>query len=109
MNLDEVKALVLKGESERVEFKRSSGQRTTAAKTVCAMLNGLGGYVIFGVTDKGEIAGQQVSSNTMEDLANELRRIEPPAFPDIETIPLKEDRAVIVVSIPPGRWRPIHL
>jgi len=85
VNLDDVKALVRKGESERVEFKRSTGQRTAAAKTVCAMLNGLGGFVIFGVTDRDDIM---------------LRRIEPPAFPDIETIPLKENRSVIVISSP---------
>ena len=102
MNLDDVKALVRKGESERVEFKRSTGQRTAAAKTVCAMLNGLGGFVIFGVTDRDDIIGQQVSTRTLEGLASELRRIEPPAFPDIETIPLKENRSVIVISSPGG-------
>jgi len=102
VNLDDVKALVRKGESERVEFKRSTGQRTAAAKTVCAMLNGLGGFVIFGVTDRDDIIGQQVSTRTLEGLASELRRIEPPAFPDIETIPLKENRSVIVISSPGG-------
>ncbi|RLC08735.1 MAG: AAA family ATPase [Deltaproteobacteria bacterium] len=102
MNLDDLKDLVRKGESDRVEFKRSTGQRTAAAKTVCAMLNGLGGFVIFGVTDKGEIIGQEVSTKTLEDLASELRRIEPPAFPEIETIPLKENRSVIVISSPGG-------
>ena len=102
MNLDDLKALVRKGESDRVEFKRSTGQRTAAARTVCAMLNGLGGFVIFGVRDKGQVVGQQVSATTIEELANELRRIEPPVFPDIETIPLKDNRAVIVVSVPGG-------
>jgi len=102
VNLDDLKALVRKGESERAEFKRSTGQRTAAAKTVCAMLNGLGGFVVFGVDDKGEIAGQQVSTKTLEELSNELRRIEPPAFPDIETIPLKGDKAIIFVSVPGG-------
>jgi hypothetical protein len=75
VNLDDLKALVRKGESERAEFKRSTGQRTAAAKTVCAMLNGLGGFVVFGVDDKGEIAGQQVATKTLEELSNELRRI----------------------------------
>ena len=102
MNLDDLRALVGKGESEQVEFKRSTGQRTAAAKTVCAMLNGLGGFVVFGVNDKGEIAGQQVSTKTLEELSNELRKIEPPAFPDIETVHLKGDQAVIIVSVPGG-------
>jgi len=103
MNLNDLRDLVRWGESERVEFKHSTGQRTAAAKTVCAMLNGLGGFVIFGVSDKGEIVGQQVSTKTLEELANEFRKIEPPAFPEIETINLKEDKAVIIISVPGGR------
>ena len=88
MNLKELENLVRKGESDRLEFKRSTGQRTQAAKAVCAMLNGLGGFVIFGVTDKGKIVGQTVTPKTLEDVVNELREIEPPAFPDVETIVL---------------------
>lgn len=102
MNLSELKDLIASGESERVEFKRSTGQRTAAAKTVCAMLNGLGGIVVFGVTDRGELCGQQVSAKTLEEVSNELRKIEPPAFPEIETIPLKGDKAAVVVSVPGG-------
>lgn len=102
MNLRELKAIVAKGESDRVEFKRSTGQRTEGVKAVCAMLNGLGGFVLFGVSDKGEIVGQQVTAHTLEEVANELGRIEPPAFPDIETVELEKDRSVIVVRVPGG-------
>ena len=102
MNLRELKELISDGESERLEFKRTTGQRTEAAKSVCAMLNGLGGFVLFGVTDKGEILGQQVGAKTLEDIATELRRIEPPAFPDIETIILKKGTAVILLTVPGG-------
>ncbi|MDL1962376.1 MAG: putative DNA binding domain-containing protein [Deltaproteobacteria bacterium] len=56
MQLQDVKKLIQNGESETVEFKRSTGQRTTAAKTLCGMLNGTGGMVLFGVTDKGNPA-----------------------------------------------------
>ncbi len=41
MNIRELKELISNGESERLEFKRSTGQRTEPAKAVCAMLNGL--------------------------------------------------------------------
>ena len=41
----------------------------------------LGGFLLFGVSDKGEITGQQVTAKTLEDITLELRRIEPPAFP----------------------------
>lgn len=83
MFLDELQKLVAKGESENLEFKKTTGQRTEAAKTVCALLNGLGGFVLFGISDKGEVVGQQVTAKTLEDITLELRRIEPPAFPEI--------------------------
>ena len=102
MNLNELRELASEGESERIEFKRSTGQRGEAAKTVCAMLNGVGGFVLFGVSDVGEVAGQQVSARTLEDIATELRRIEPPAFPDIETINLPNGSAVILLTVSGG-------
>src|SRR5262245_33955618 len=99
MQFEELKKLVSKGESVDREFKKTTGQRTEAAKTVVAMLNGNGGFVFFGVTDKGEIIGQQVSNKTLEDIAAEFRRIEPPAFPEIEIIPIKEDKKVIAIRV----------
>jgi len=102
VNLEELRKLVERGENEQVEFKKSTGQRTSAAKTVCAMLNGLGGFVLFGVTDKGHLIGQQFSAKTIEDIAAELRKIEPPAFLDIETVNLKKGHAVIVLPVPGG-------
>jgi hypothetical protein len=47
------------------------------------MLNSMGGFAIFGVSDRGEILGQKVSSKTIEDISNEMRKIEPRAFPDM--------------------------
>lgn len=100
MNLEQLGAVVARGESEQLELKRSTGQRTDAAKTICAMFNGGGGYILFGVTDAGEIVGQEVSARTLEDVVHEIRRIEPPAFPDVSTTMLENDRVVIVVQIP---------
>ena len=99
MDLEELKQLVKQGESERLEFKKTSGQRTAAAKAVCAMLNGVGGFVIFGVTDKGAITGQEVSARTVEAITNEIRKIEPPAFPAIEPISLESGKAVVVIHV----------
>jgi len=47
MQLQDVEKLIRNGESETVEFKKSTGQRTTAAKTLCAMLKGTGGMVLL--------------------------------------------------------------
>ena len=99
MNLEELKQLIKNGESERLEFKRSTGQRSEAAKTVCAMLNGVGGFVLIGVSDKGEILGQHVISKTLEDMAIEMRRISPPAFPEMEAVTIGNEKSVIVLRV----------
>ena len=100
MNLADLRALVANGETERVEFKRTTGERVEAARTACAFLNARGGFVFFGVTDEGKIQGQQVSESTYRDIQGELNKIEPPAFPDVETISLGNSRFVIVVRVP---------
>jgi ATP-dependent DNA helicase RecG len=50
------------------------------------MLNHRGGRVLFGVESHGGVSGQQVSDHTLEDIAQELREIEPPVFPSIERV-----------------------
>lgn len=102
MNLSELSEVVKKGESTILELKRSTGQRSDAAKTVSAMMNGVGGFVIFGVTDNGDIVGQELGTSTVDDVMRELRRIEPPAIPDLETIRLDNDRVVLVLRVPSG-------
>jgi ATP-dependent DNA helicase RecG len=102
VNLDELTRLVAGGESEFVEFKRSTGQRTAAMKAVCAMLNGRGGFVLFGVTDSGQIAGQDISTSTLEDVATEIGRIEPIALPDVETTRIENGKSVVALRIPGG-------
>lgn len=100
MNRDELDAIVAGGESTQVEFKRSTGQRTDAAKTACAMLNGVGGYVLFGITDGGEVIGQNLGRDTLDGVIRELRKIEPQVPIDPEVIELEPGLSVIVVRVP---------
>lgn len=102
MTLQELHAIVGGGEQAQVEFKRSTGQRSEAAKAVCGMLNGSGGFLLFGVTDQGALAGQDVASGTLEDVVRELRGIEPLVPIDPETVRLSNGRAVIALRVPAG-------
>ena len=102
MTLDEIKTLTSVGESETLEFKATTGTRREATLTVCAFLNQRGGQVLFGVTQDGTVAGQQVSERTTEELSAELRQIDPPAFPTVERVPADGGREVIVVSTGQG-------
>ena len=106
MTLQQITALAASGESEALEFKTTTGTRREAAKTLCAFLNQRGGQVLFGVTPDGAVAGQQVSERTIEELATELRQIDPPALPTVDRVPTNSGREVIVVSAGQGASRP---
>ncbi len=42
-------ALVAQGESDTLEFKKTTAEREAALRTVCALLNGSGGRVLIRV------------------------------------------------------------
>ena len=106
MTPDDIAALVVGGESETLEFKKSTAEQQEAAKTVCAMLNNRGGMVIIGVSPDGKVDGQQIGNRTIEDLSAELQRIEPPVLPSIERIPVAAEREVLTVRVNRGDMAP---
>lgn len=106
MTPEDVAVLARAGESEVTEFKRTTGERREAMQTLCAMLNHRGGRVLFGVQPDGRVAGQQVSDKTLEELAQEIRDIDPPAFPQIERIANGGGREVLCVAVSQGASRP---
>ena len=68
-NLDIIKRLIAEKECGRVEFKETTGQLERGMETLCAFLNGEGGTVLFGVTDKGKIIGQNQAGYSGRDPA----------------------------------------
>ncbi|MEO1076073.1 MAG: ATP-binding protein, partial [Bacteroidota bacterium] len=106
MTADDIQSLIAEGEGETIEFKRTTGQRTAAAKTVCAFLNGRGGTVVFGVTPEGDLSGLDVVEQTIAQVVQELKKVEPfvPITP--ETVPLPSGRAALVLDVPLGPDRP---
>src|SRR3954462_13688439 len=100
MTISELEALISGGESPQVEFKLSTGQRSDGAKTACAMLNGNGGRILFGVDDAGRLRGMTVTTRTVDDVVHELRRIEPLPAIYPERVPIGGGCEIIVVSVP---------
>lgn len=60
-----------------VEFKESTGQLDRGMETLCGMLNGIGGLVIFGIKNSGNIIGQEIGDKTTRMIGEALRRFEP--------------------------------
>jgi ATP-dependent DNA helicase RecG len=108
MTLSQLKALTKKGESEKLEFKRSTAQIQSAMQTIGAFLNSeSGGTVLIGVTDDGKIVEQIVSDSTRKEIASELHKIEPHVNLNIEYIPLTDKkRSVIKITTEKGNLAP---
>lgn len=104
-NLEILNGLIAGAEGETVEFKETTGQLERGMETLCAFLNGTGGTVLFGVTDKGKIIGQEVSDKTKRDIAETIRRIEPFATIDISYTDIPgTNKSVIALSAEEQRY-----
>jgi len=102
MDLKKLKSLVSDGESETVEFKKSTGQLRRAAETICGMLNGSGGRVLIGVTPEGRITGQAVSDKTIREVAEVLQKFEPPASIAQVRLNVADNKEVLVLEAFPN-------
>ena len=100
MTLGELQKLIAesKGEWEHIEFKKSTGELHGAMETICGFLNGTGGKVFFGVTNAGKIQGQDMSDTTFQELANAIRKLEPPAWIEQTRIPVAGTKEVLILE-----------
>lgn len=103
MELEEIKLLAQKGESDILEFKKSTAKLKDAFQTLCGMLNGLGGKVLIGVTDSGKIVGQTISDNTKKEIAEYVKKIEPSANIVIEYMTCRRNLSVIILTALSGQ------
>lgn len=107
MTRAQLNALVKKGESDVLEFKKTTGQRSQSMQTACAFLNSdAGGTILFGVMDNGKIVGQEVSDKTNREIAAELDKIEPHADIAIKHVSIGSGKYVIVLSVKSGKNKP---
>jgi predicted HTH transcriptional regulator len=74
--------------SETVEFKESIAELADAMISICAMLNTHSrGTIYFGIEDDGTIIGQDISTITLIEIAQEIvDSIEPRIHPMIEVV-----------------------
>ncbi len=110
MALDEL-ALILRGESDRVEWKQSLAQTEEIFCAVAALANDLGGrgtrgFLVIGVSRQGQVVGLRLTGQQVDEeqqkLSNRLRStklLPTPTF-DIEALD-REGRLIFVVRIEP--------
>jgi ATP-dependent DNA helicase RecG len=97
-----------KGEDTYTQFKENIHNPEQLAQEMIAFSNSLGGTIIIGVSDKGEIKGltdedirriNQTIANTSSE------NVKPPIFPKTEIIAI-DNRKILLVHIPYGAGKP---
>lgn len=103
MTNQELLSLVQQGESEQLEFKQSSAQFPRAAETLCAFMNGKGGKVLVGIAPDLTVVGQTIADKTFQDLAQVLRRFDPPITVQSERVPVGTNGLeILVLTVEPA-------
>jgi ATP-dependent DNA helicase RecG len=102
----DIQRLIDAGESDSVEFKRSTGELKAAGATLAAFLNsGNSGTVLFGVTPEGRVRGQDVSDATRREISEMLAALDPRIVPsrlqEFE-VPEGGGRRVILLAVAAG-------
>ena len=98
-NLKQLSALLRKGEGPALEFKRSTGELKEGMQALCAFLNRSGGTLLFGIRPAATAEGQDVSDQTLRDIAQALDRFEPPVNVPVERLPLGKGREVLILRV----------
>ncbi len=108
MDIEHIKKLIKQGESKTLEFKTSVTQLKPALETACAFLNGKGGSVLIGVKNDGELVGQHVTDATRQEIAKEIKKLEPEptASINIDYINFEKNKVIIVMQVNCGDHSP---
>ena len=78
-----------------MELKKSTAQRGRALKAACAFANHKGGTIYFGISDHGDIIGQDVSDATLKNVFGKIRqKIKPEIIPEITIGGTNEDNTI---------------
>lgn len=101
MDLDQIKVLAIQGESQQLEYKKSTANLKDILQTICAFLNGDGGSVLIGVEDNGNLVGQDVSDKTKREIGIEIAKIAPYSNSSVEIfyVPFSENKIIIAFHV----------
>ncbi|MER3524016.1 MAG: ATP-binding protein [Ignavibacteria bacterium] len=108
MTYKDVLHLIEEGEGFEVEFKRKVSTPEKIAKTLSAMANTKGGYILFGVDDDGSIVGIESEKSEVELIEQAGSEYCIPAIhPIIDIVPF-DGTDVVVAYVPESDDKP-HL
>ena len=107
MELQEIKRLVFRGESDQVEFKHKINHPEKVIREVVAFANTQGGHLFIGVDDNGTISGLKFAEDDDFLLKKAIEELCKPAIDfTSEIIPISEKRAILHYQVFEGKGKP---
>jgi len=107
MNEKELKELIKKGESEKIEFKESLSVKDEIGECISAFSNTKGGLIIVGVGDDKEVKGLELGKKTIEGLANFIKQnTDNHVYPGLLAEKFK-DKNLLLINIKEASEKPI--
>ena len=107
MTEQQLKQLIKQGEGQTLEFKASTGLKKEICQAVSAFSNTAGGTILVGISSKGEILGVNIGKDTVEDLANSIKRnTDPPIYPQMYIHKI-DGKEIIEISVKEAEEKPV--
>ena len=103
--MENINKIISQGEGISTEFKKCKAELPkNTFETVCAFLNRIGGYILLGVEDNGEITGVEKESvqkikNDFVSQLNNIQKISPIIYISIDECEIQE-KTVLIVYVP---------
>ena len=95
MTKQETLELISYGESQTLEFKKTTGELKEICQAACGMLNAAGGRILIGVSDAKELIGQEIAEGTLRKIQVEFQKIEPSYNPEITLVDSAKNKKII--------------
>jgi ATP-dependent DNA helicase RecG len=90
-----------------LEFKKSLRLKEEICRAVSAFSNANGGSILVGLSNDGKVIGVDIGRNTLEELANYIKRNSDPAiFPSVKVLDA-EGKKIIVIEVKESAEKPV--
>lgn len=100
MTIDDIKKMIIGDETRTLELKKTTGELKDAMHSLCAMLNSDGGYVVIGIAPTSlRIVGQMVTDSTRQEIAREIRKLEPFVNMNVEYVDVPESGGMQLIVL----------
>ncbi len=105
--MEEIKKLIECEENQKMEFKESLKLLDEIGETISAFSNTNSGIILIGVSDSGKVIGVSIGKNTIEELANYIKRnTDPQIYPSIKVKEL-EDKKILLIEVSESKEKPV--